>query len=232
MNTTVDFSFALDYLGTDTAPDQAGLVLTVKLGGQPIGTLHCIRPDHRKPQQLAWHGMNEGRTASGDAHATRKEAAQDVLAWHEGRHAQYVPQCVVPLVDWKHRAEQAEADNQRLIQETWNWSQAVKKLEAERADKWIAVEERLPKDGELVLLALASGKVTFIRYELYRMEPYWGYHNGDTPTYWQPLPLAPSKQAEPTTLPFLQACPAGCQNASGLPSCGACPFPQEGGEVA
>jgi len=83
------------YPTPDTHPDKAGLALPVLLNGVKIGTLHCFRPDWRRPE-LAWYGMNAARTASGQAHGTRQEAAADVVDWHEGRQPHYTKYAIVP----------------------------------------------------------------------------------------------------------------------------------------
>lgn len=64
---------------------------------------------------------------------------------------------------------------------------------------WISVEDRLPENGELVLVAHKSG-ISIARCNVFKPngKAYWtGYrgrsHSLATVTYWMPLPECPKK---------------------------------------
>jgi hypothetical protein len=63
---------------------------------------------------------------------------------------------------------------------------------------WVASAERVPDNGEIVLVALRSGHVTTTIY--YPQNMYhgdgWSAALSNNPLYWMPMPLAPTKAAQ------------------------------------
>jgi hypothetical protein len=62
-----------------------------------IGQVKCIniaRPT--EPPALRWYGINANRSATGQAHETQAQAAQDVEDWADGKEVAYPKHAVVP----------------------------------------------------------------------------------------------------------------------------------------
>jgi hypothetical protein len=67
---------------TNTAITRAGLV---------IGQVKCININPPSmPPAIRWYGQNASGTASGQAHETQAQAAQDVADWADGKDVLYV----------------------------------------------------------------------------------------------------------------------------------------------
>jgi hypothetical protein len=86
-----------------------------------------------------------------------------------------------------------------LTQETHNWSAAVKKLEAERAARWVLTKDDLPPIGEKVLVEYGPHNELFEGHheEAYRVQPegsetwWWAGMETMGPEYiiaWFPIP--------------------------------------------
>lgn len=89
---------------------------------------------------------------------------------------------------------------ERLVayNEFWeNSAHKAKKLLEEKTPQWISVEERLPKDNEVVLVWGGASVYTAKRYNKYGGVPMWWKLNSKqhycNPTHWMPLPNPPEK---------------------------------------
>jgi hypothetical protein len=72
----------LTQLDTSTDITRAGLV---------IGQVKCINTNPASmPPAIRWYGQNANGSASGQAHETQAQAAQDVADWADGKEVAYV----------------------------------------------------------------------------------------------------------------------------------------------
>lgn len=71
---------------------------------------------------------------------------------------------------------------------------ACRELQAElEADKWISVEDRLPRANDVVLVSFGGAiEMDFIETRLNGQIIGWRRFNQDPPTHWRPLPELPT----------------------------------------
>lgn len=90
---------------TLTKPDTSTDVIRQ---GQVIGQIKCIDINPASmPPAIRYHGQNASGTASGQAHETQAQAAQDVANWANDKqvtyhkHAELAPNCVADCATYK-----------------------------------------------------------------------------------------------------------------------------------
>ncbi len=63
--------------------------------------------------------------------------------------------------------------------------------------KWISVKDRLPMDGQYVLIHGKGGRYFTALFKVYRFMAYNPFHEGlercEEPTHWMPLPEPPKQ---------------------------------------
>jgi hypothetical protein len=71
-----------------TQPDTS---TDITRAGKLIGQVKCINVNpHSRPPPIRWFGQNANGSASGQAHETQGQAAQDVADWADGKQVAYV----------------------------------------------------------------------------------------------------------------------------------------------
>jgi hypothetical protein len=75
-------------MNTLTQPDTS---TDITRAGIVIGQVKCININPPSlPPAIRWFGMNANGSASGHAHTTQAQAAQDVADWADGKEVAYV----------------------------------------------------------------------------------------------------------------------------------------------
>jgi hypothetical protein len=77
-----------------TQPDTS---TDITRAGTVIGQVKCININPPSmPPAIRWYGQNANGSASGQAHETQAQAAQDVADWADGKDVPYEQHAVVP----------------------------------------------------------------------------------------------------------------------------------------